>query len=183
MKRRLFVGIGLPKSTKQKLGKLLSGLGQDYPEIKWEVPEKLHLTLKFLGNTVVVPETILTSLRQKLADTSGFTLNFGEIAILVNQQSLVVLEAISEENLLSLYHKINNVLENLKFARDKRKFYPHVTLGRFTSQAGGWDLSHTNFKLPRVEVKAVTLWQSQSDKMGTTYVSLGEVVLREVLSS
>lgn len=48
---RLFVAAALPPDVAQRAWAALAPLRQRFPEARWSPPEKLHLTLVFLGST------------------------------------------------------------------------------------------------------------------------------------
>jgi len=68
MSKRLFIGINLPTATKRQLSTITRKLVVQYPQIKWEDKDKLHITLKFLGSTAISPQQIGDALKIKLSD-------------------------------------------------------------------------------------------------------------------
>ena len=51
MNLRLFIAIDIPEHIKRAVGELIDILKKYDADIKWIIPENLHLTLKFLGAT------------------------------------------------------------------------------------------------------------------------------------
>ncbi len=53
MKKRIFVAVDISEETRQTVSDYMADLKNKFPNVKvgWDRPEKLHLTLKFLGDT------------------------------------------------------------------------------------------------------------------------------------
>jgi len=173
MKKRLFIAIDLPIKVKRKTSRLIKKLSVAHPDIKWEVKDKLHLTLKFLGTTEVLPEKIMITLHKKLVDQKPFTMEFLELGTFVGKSTAVFLEIRKNEELLRTYFKVENAMRDLKFAKERHKFYPHLTLGR--SKLPISDMVPLKHNLPAVTVSSVVLYQSQLTKTGSIYTNLGQV--------
>jgi 2'-5' RNA ligase len=50
---RLFVALCLPQELRAHIGDYQEPLRERYPELKWVDPDKIHLTLRFLGDVAV----------------------------------------------------------------------------------------------------------------------------------
>ena len=64
---RLFVALPLPAGSARAIESRLSEARGKVPEARWVPPERLHLTLRFLGQQ---PATVVPGLRQALAGVS-----------------------------------------------------------------------------------------------------------------
>lgn len=179
MRRRLFVAIDLPLKIKKKIAKEIGSLEAVYPQIRFENKDKYHITIRFLGNTTVKPPAVLENIKEKLIAFPSFEIGFGEIGIISNTNNVLVLEIISNEEILKLYYKLNNCLENLGFTREKRRFYPHLTLGRLkqTEINISSDIDLLFKKLPAVKVSEISLFSSQLTKDGSIYHKEGTISL------
>ena len=53
MKKRIFVALDISEEARRRAANLISALRSRFPEVRagWDKPEKLHLTIKFLGET------------------------------------------------------------------------------------------------------------------------------------
>ena len=53
MKRRIFAAVDISDEARREVSDYISNLKTEFPNVKagWDRPEKLHLTLKFLGDT------------------------------------------------------------------------------------------------------------------------------------
>ena len=61
---RLFISIKIPGEVKDKLLDVCYELSESSELFKWEKPEKIHLTLKFIGE---VEEEIVSSIAKEIA--------------------------------------------------------------------------------------------------------------------
>ncbi|MFX0205641.1 MAG: RNA 2',3'-cyclic phosphodiesterase [Candidatus Hodarchaeota archaeon] len=93
---------------------------------------QLHLTLKFLGE---VPEAQIKSIKQAIQtiEFSSFDISLEEMGCFPNLNYIrVVWIGIKEgsENLKQLAELVEEKLNPIGFPREKRRFSPHLTLGR-----------------------------------------------------
>ena len=127
--RRLFIGLWPPSGTKRALAAWLRGWS--WPAHAAVVaPERLHLTLHFLGP---VPEPQLPALRDALAapalDFAPCELRFDRVERWPH--GLIVLGAQPlPESLRALHERLADVLRALQLRVEARRFQPHVTLAR-----------------------------------------------------
>lgn len=171
MKQRLFVAIDLPRSVKRALGLIQQKLAETIEGVKWESEEKLHITLKFLGNTSTHPQVITDIITKKLTQAQSFIAQFGEVGILLNKTNLIFMEIQKNEELLRVYHMINNVLEESGFVRERHVFYPHITLGRIKNNQLS-ELPHIKHNITPISVKEVVLFNSMVTAEGSVYTKL-----------
>ncbi|MGH1463453.1 MAG: RNA 2',3'-cyclic phosphodiesterase [Neptuniibacter sp.] len=121
---RLFLALDLPEEIKTQIESLYL---DEYSHIRWMSAEQLHLTLVFIGAQNNVP---LDDLIQKIAEIEfqPFSLSTREIGYF---NSGVIWLGIEENNLLQqLQKKLRQKLEELDLNLERRKFTPHITLGR-----------------------------------------------------
>lgn len=100
-------------------------------KIKFVEMENLHFTLKFLGEVdSPLIEEIYT--KMKKAPFSAFSLTLQNVGTFPGSNPRVIWVGISEgrEQLAELSSFLDNNLKDLGFKREKRKFSPHVTIGR-----------------------------------------------------
>jgi RNA 2',3'-cyclic 3'-phosphodiesterase len=90
-------------------------------------PEKLHMTLHFIGN---MPRDRIAELMQGLAvPFAGFDLSFGRAALWPH--GLAVLHPVSvPTRLLQLHGALREALQRLQLTTEERAFRAHVTLAR-----------------------------------------------------
>lgn len=132
---RSFIALPLTEDSRNRLAELIDFYqAQDkYNEISWPNSENYHITLAFLGDQ-------LSSDLERLAEQ----LNFSEppnIDIGFNTRELSYFPYHSRPKALAVILKLDSEIEQLKhytdqtlrrcgISYDKRKFIPHITLGR-----------------------------------------------------
>lgn len=134
---RIFVAALLPEEIKIRIDDYIRTLKPLCGGVRWEKREKLHVTLKFLGEVEESMAGKVSSVIQGLVvNHSPFEMDvvqFGGFPSLRNPRVLFV--GLSEnEGLRELQQKIEDELETLGFERERRKFTPHVTIGRVRSR-------------------------------------------------
>ena len=149
----------------------------------WARPETTHLTLKFLGD---VEETSLQSVIEAVgvaaACVRGFTMTPCSLGAFPSPRKPRVLwlgvEPVDE--LYELQEAIESELAHLGFERERRRFHPHITLGRIRDP-GGRDLRAELDALhaPRetVEVRNVVVMKSTLTAGGAVHEELASVPL------
>ena len=184
-KLRTFIAIPFPETTQMKVDKLLSDLRKMDAAVRWVPARNLHLTLKFLGD---VEEACLDDLFvgiQKAAEgIEPFQITLTGLGAFPNVRRPRVLWIGMDypEAMQRLYEKIEEELFHLKFPREKRKFSPHLTIGRVKGQRGIEALmsvvERTEFGPERVTVDHVVAMKSDLRPTGAVYSALEKFALR-----
>lgn len=171
---RLFIAALLPDEIKAALGSYAASLGKAAGGVKWEKEEKLHVTLKFLGETDErTAEAVSLVTGAAAQEYSPFEMTTGNLGGFPNLQNPRVLFVGLSENpgLSKLQHEIDEGLEPLRFEREKRKFIPHVTIGRVNGRL------KTTGPLPIPEkihftINKIAVVKSVLGKAGSVYTPL-----------
>jgi 2'-5' RNA ligase len=169
---RLFVGLELPWSLKQRLSLLVGGL----PSARWIAPENYHLTLRFIGE---VPPHRAEEVDHALAGlrARGFTLSLAGVGTFAKGGRVTSLWVGAERDpsLDHLQSKIETALQRAGLEPERRRFAPHVTLARVESVAeaklAGWVQSHNLFRSEPVAVEHFTLFSSRLGKEQSVYTA------------
>ncbi len=124
---RLFVGIALPHSLREKLGPLMSGL----PGARWVPPHNLHLTLRFVGE-VDERETALLDEALSTIEKPVFDLQVAGCGIFAQRRGpeAVWIGVASTPPLIELQAAIERAAVRAGFAPEEKRFRPHITLAR-----------------------------------------------------
>lgn len=130
---RLFVALEIPSAVRENLATFIKKLRKLSAQPRWVRPEKLHVTVKFLGE--VAPEK-LGAIREALASMrsdSPVTLEFRGLGFFPDELGPRVLWAgiNASPNLKILAADIDSATEQLGIPREARPFSPHLTLARF----------------------------------------------------
>ena len=129
------------KSYQNELKKCLSNY-----DIKWEDPEKFHLTLRFLGNLRIENlEPLIFTCRRLSPDFDEIRYTTNGIGLFPgNKYPRVIFFSLNESgnNTESLLSLIDKIIFNFGVKPEKR-FIPHITVGRFKKN---YRLFQENFK-------------------------------------
>ena len=175
---RLFVALPLPEDVRRRLGLLAGGV----PGARWVDPEKLHLTLRFIGE---VDGGWAEDIISALAGVSAkpFELTLAGVGHWGTKERANALWAGVEKNpgLTHLQSKIESALVRLGLEPEGRKFAPHVTLARLSgspdSRVAKFIADHNLFRLPPFPVTAFTLFSSFLSRGGAIYTPEVEYAL------
>jgi 2'-5' RNA ligase len=124
---RLFVALPLPPALSDHLAALAHGL----PGARWVEPDRMHLTLRFIGE-------VDGALADDIADALDaihmpeFDLELRGLGTFTEKRGPAVLWAGVRPNeaLARLRGKVENAMVRVGLAPERRKFHPHVTLAR-----------------------------------------------------
>jgi RNA 2',3'-cyclic 3'-phosphodiesterase len=135
---RLFVALDLTAEVCDSLEHAVRDLKAHGSGVRWSKRESLHLTLKFIGNA---DETLLPGITKALVQihsTEPVSLALCGIGFFPDQKQPRVMFCGVEHspNLPELAANIEATLEPLGFAREARKYVPHITLARLGSARG-----------------------------------------------
>jgi len=183
---RSFLAIELPKTILQKIEEVQRDLRSTHGDVRWVIPEKIHLTLKFFGNIEELRiDPISKSIEGVIQNTPPFFLKVkgvGAFPHLKNPRVIWMGLAEGRETLLSFQKQIETLLEEIGFQPEDRPFHPHLTLGRMRSSRGKEELAGRMEKFKEEEfgtfrVEKVILFKSDLKPTGPIYTSLKEMRL------
>ncbi|UCD56236.1 MAG: RNA 2',3'-cyclic phosphodiesterase [Candidatus Hydrogenedentota bacterium] len=124
---RLFVAIQLPQWVTQKLNGLCFGL----PGAKWADKERMHLTLRFIGE---VDGAVFRDVEEALETVNAepFELVLKGVGYFPPRRDPEVLWVGVQKNgtLVHLRNKVESALVRAGLEPESRKFSPHVALAR-----------------------------------------------------
>jgi len=131
---RSFIAIDLPPRLQEALGALARELQEARAPVTWVKPERIHLTLKFLGDVASerIPD-IQQGLEQVAKRAASFRLTAtGCGAFPTLQQMRVIWVGLQADGtaLSSLQQAVEEAMAQLGYKREQRAFKPHLTLGR-----------------------------------------------------
>jgi 2'-5' RNA ligase len=135
---RLFVALDFPDEVRDAVRELIANLRPLCKSARWVRPERMHITLKFIGH---VPAEKLDPIRAALASvrsSAPVEMHFRGVGFFPNERRPRVAWCGMEvsQNLAQLAADIERGLEPLGIAREQRAFVPHLTLARFESPHG-----------------------------------------------
>lgn len=137
---RAFIAIDLSPEIYEKLEKISSKLKNQISKLpaRWVPTRNIHLTVKFLGD---VSESNLELLKRILKiesqKYSPFEISFREMGAYptIHRPRVIWIGTKVPQELIDFHHSIENETARLGYAREKRKFSPHLTLARVSRNA------------------------------------------------
>jgi 2'-5' RNA ligase len=181
---RAFIAIELPPAILKALGDLQDRLKQDVPPklVRWVRPQGIHLTLKFLGD---VPQAKVDAIAEALQDACAphapFSLSVGGMGCFPNpRRPRVVWVGVDEPSgaLVRLQRDVERAIGPLGFPPEKRRFSPHLTLGRVKGRdrdavvALGEYVSRATVRVGELQAEAVHVMRSELLPGGAVYTEL-----------
>lgn len=181
---RLFVGVKVSMETVKALAEAAESMRREAYDagyqIRWVAPASYHITLKFLG--WAQPE-ILTAIGDRLAprleELSSFEISTGGLGAFPDKANARVIWAgvdDPEGHLAGIASTLEDELCDLGFAKEKRPYHAHITLGRVKRVDDISTLLHRvpEQKFRSTRVDRVTLFESVMKSKGSEYASLAE---------
>jgi len=189
MKKRIFTAIDISEAARIKISGFIENLRFDFPDVRvgWEKTEKLHLTLKFLGDT---DEDQLASLTEAVASTakqiSNFNLQITGTGVFPSKRNarILWLGVTDEQGILQNLNEIlESECESRGFAKENRNFKAHLTIGRLREPHKSKELieSHLekDFTSDTFEVSEIVIYESRLQKTGSIYSVVSKHKLKE----
>jgi 2'-5' RNA ligase len=182
---RSFIALDLPASVHQALAGLQQELQRVGAPVSWVKPDRIHLTLKFLGDISLERVTDLQGILQTIAGaTAPFRLqplSCGAFPSLKQMRVVWVGLQGDSEPLLNLQQAIEQALAPLGFAVEDRPFRAHLTLGRVKGRGHLYQmqqalLERQSFQAEAFDVADVVLYKSELRPDGARYTPLFRAV-------
>jgi 2'-5' RNA ligase len=131
---RLFISLPLDDAMRRSVQAIAGAVMVEEADhdVRWVAPDNLHITLKFLGqvNDAEVP-AIASALGELQSAAVRITAGAPDPRRHKGRVHLIAVEVHDDGgHLIVLQDLIERALEPLGFAREKRAFWPHVTIGR-----------------------------------------------------
>ncbi|MHA1946286.1 MAG: RNA 2',3'-cyclic phosphodiesterase [Candidatus Hodarchaeales archaeon] len=148
---------------------------------------QLHITLKFLGE---IPKKNISTIEEELNSINlpSFAMGFSHMGFFPNERRpRVIWIGISEgkSQLLTLATEVNTRLSLIGFPKEKRKFSPHLTLGRIKKHYPDEQESLVNYahssdilRGEKEVIQSFILKKSTLTPQGASYENLAEFSLK-----
>ena len=186
---RGFIAVPTPSPLLQRLQTLEEELKELRLDCKWVLPQRIHLTLKFLGET---PFSLLKDLKVSLDQIAyghpGFSFYIDRFGAFPNPRRPRILWVGSDESPLELQRLIGSLESacvGLGFQKEERVFKPHLTVGRLRSlkncdRLERWVKENPLSWREEFPCKQLVLFQSVLRPEGPIYTPLHEVTLKKI---
>jgi RNA 2',3'-cyclic 3'-phosphodiesterase len=184
---RLFLAINPPAEVRRETGAATAALLASAPEIARVDGERIHLTLKFLGEQA--PER-LDDIEASLAGVAGrhreLLMSIGGISAFPNfRRARVVWMGVNPDPRLELlHHDVELAYADLGIPIEGRPFRPHITLARIKTPLSDDRMrglsraaKATTYRSSFI-VRTIDLMRSEPTATGSAYTTLVSAALR-----
>lgn len=184
---RTFLALELKPDVQQAIGRIQNRLGNTGADVKWVKPHNIHLTIKFLGDT---PTSKLQGITDIIKDVVqpfpcfDITLtHLGAFPKIERPQVLWLGLEKGKDETIRLAETLEETFQRIGFAKEKRGFSPHVTIGRLRSSVNQSLLAKTmrDFHFPSIipqSIERLAFFKSTLTPQGPIYQIIQEFILR-----
>jgi len=182
-KVRTFIAIELPEEVRRKLVQVQDVFRGSGARVKWVAPQNLHLTVKFLGDVEFEEVSEISGvIKDAVSDIRPFRLSIKGTGSFGGRTPRVVWAGTQGDttSLETVFKRLNDGLTRFGVPYEKRRFSPHVTIGRVRSSSGTSQLVETlteykDSDFGEAEVSELTLMQSELSSRGPAYTPLAHI--------
>jgi RNA 2',3'-cyclic 3'-phosphodiesterase len=174
---RTFIAVEIPESIKSRIERLQEALRQIGAKVSWTTPSNVHLTLKFLGD--VEPsriEQVRKAVERAAGGIAPFEVEIGGTGCFPSPRNPRVLWVglpDVPEALRQLYSNIETELDREGFLQEKRRFSPHLTIGRIRAQHNAATVAEaliaSGFEPEKFKATEVIVMRSDLKPTGSIY--------------
>ncbi len=187
---RVFIAIDIDEQIRKALGSLQNELQSKVDikrsDAKWVNPDRIHLTLKFLGEIKDEQVVDVCNITKEVAGRhESFELDVESVGYFGGRSARVLWVGTGQgcENMLQLQSDLEQQLALAGWPKETRKFSGHLTLCRVRNSKAGVKLAqvteeYKDFKLGTISADSVSVYQSQLMPKGPVYTVLGNYRLQ-----
>lgn len=187
MKLRTFLCLELPGEARERIEALQSRLKRHGARVGWTAPGNVHLTLAFLGDVERDRvDAVAAAARGAAARGAPLALRLegaGGFPSLARPRVLWVGIGGETEALSALHADLAAELEKIGFAREKRAFRPHLTIGRVKDdrdralRAVAAEIAAERLEGPEFAATELVVMRSELGPAGARYTPLARAGL------
>lgn len=184
--RRLFVSLNIPLNIRSKIYSIKDEiLNNQFLSNKWESIDKIHCTLKFIGD-------IQESKVEQVCEKIEFVKNYVPIECELNKFGMFYRNSLpailycsftADNSLTEIVSKLNLTLSDINIAIEKKAFKPHLTILRLKGNEDKnilnkfieFKVEKTNFVCPEI-----SLYESKLLVLGSVYKEIKKYNLKSM---
>lgn len=177
---RAFIAFEISDEARTEISRVEKGLKASEADVKWVAPASMHLTLKFLGNVV---EESLPRLSGQLdgiaAVSAAFDAVLHDLGVFPGwDHPKVVWVGLSEgaARMTEVASMVEEAMEIEGFAKEGRRFSPHITIGRVRTLKNKDKLrkiaADTRINPACSRISRIVLFKSELTPKGSVYTPL-----------
>jgi len=182
---RAFIALDIPSEIQECLATVSNQFKEKIGEVpvRWVDPEKIHLTLKFLGDVSLNNiEVLKESIRAEAYACKPLVFSVGGVGAFpkVRNPRVIWVGIEAPTEMIDLQRGIDVQMSRIGYAPDRRPFSPHLTLGRVSRNAKSAEIRQISDVLSTSKigflgvgrVNAVHLYRSDLKPDGAVYTKL-----------
>ncbi len=186
---RTFVAVELDDAVRRAAEELTEGFRRSGADVKWVAAANMHLTLQFLGD-VPLPETaaVCKAVARAAREVEPFELEIrgaGAFPHPGRARTVWLGAGAGLDQMVSLHDRVEDALAELGFRKERRRYAPHLTIGRVRrggpglAELGTMIRDQADYAAGRCTLCEVVVFSSQLEPAGPVYTPLGRAPLGE----
>jgi RNA 2',3'-cyclic 3'-phosphodiesterase len=183
---RFFIALEIPETSKRQLEEVQEKIITLIPEVRLTNPEKLHLTLAFIGERPDdLKESLIEVIKNAALEMPSFEITPAYLDGFPNihhPNTLWVGVKGDIDKLLIIRERIKDGLKALDLIVDERRFTPHIAIGKLTNYEVSVEqelelerIMVTNFD--PIAITSIKLFESSADEGLHIHNTLAEIQL------
>ncbi len=151
---RLFIALEIPEKIRLKILELRDQAVPDSMDLKWESIDKIHLTLKFIGE-------VKDELVEPILNSLDFLIQFEKINCSLTRfgfffrhgtPQILWIGLWVDSILYNIVEHLNSIIAKFDVPVEERKFKPHLTLLRIKRKfPEKWVTNFNSFIIPKID--------------------------------
>lgn len=183
---RFFIALEIPEESREELEQVQKKISELAPNFRPSIPDKLHLTIAFVGDEPEsLKEPLIEVLSKAVEGVPPFSVTPAYIDGFPHLHKANVLWIGVKGDIDKLFlvrHRIKDGLINLKLNVDERRFVPHIALGKVSdfSISGYQEREFEKIELQSfkpIQVNSIKLFESIPNEGFHKHNTLAEIRL------
>jgi RNA 2',3'-cyclic 3'-phosphodiesterase len=177
--KRIFIAIDISDEARAAVADYIDRFIIDFPRVKiaWERPEKLHFTIRFLGDIDEIKLANVGGMVETVANQfTLFSVRIVETGVFPHYKNPKVLwlgPKQGSEEMMKINAEIEYQLEHGGFTPEKRRFHPHLTIARIKDQEKSRTLVRVHrqrqFEPIVFNAAGIMVYESKLQRTGSEY--------------
>ncbi len=179
---RVFIALELSDAARAGILAVIGEFRQRGVRASWSRTSTIHLTLQFLGDVEESElENVVEAVRSCAADVAPFRMSIGGLGAFPSPRRprVIWVGVDAPDELYELQERIEGALTELGIKRERRRFHPHVTLGRLRDSTADVErlLGQLTAPVESTRVDSVRVMKSTLASSGAIHEVVAEVGL------
>lgn len=186
---RVFVAVDISAEVRREVSRRIDFLRSKFSNLRvgWDKPEKLHLTLKFLGGIDEQQlQDLIIATEKAVQGISPFELTIAGANVFPFKGRARVLWldiAKGKETLKKLNERLEDECLAVGFERGEHEYTPHLTIARLREPHNSAELAKlhvtTHFPAISFQVNEIIIMKSDLSPQGSNYTSLKSIEFKQ----